>query len=120
VASLLFALILPAKWVTVGLAVALSFSYYIGAWTTIRLLHRYRISIHLGEVVGFYSRLAGIYALIGVPLYLVLGRIPGGNSFKLLVVLGISGVGYLGIAKVFKITEVGTAFALFLKPKNSL
>ena len=36
--AFLLALTLPAKWVTVGLAAALALSYYVGAWTSIRLL----------------------------------------------------------------------------------
>jgi hypothetical protein len=45
-----------------------------------------------------------------------MGDIPGGNTFKLLVVVGVSGSGYLGLAKIFKITEVGAALALFVRP----
>ena len=110
-----FALTLPAKWVTVGLAAALSVSYYIGAATTIRLLRRYGIGIHTGEIVGLYARLAMIYTAIAVPLYLVMGHIPGGNTVRLLSVLLISGLGYLGLAKVFKVSEVSGLFNLFLR-----
>ncbi len=121
VASLLafaLAFALPAKWVTVGLAAALTFSYYIGAWTSIRLLRRYEIVIHIEEITGLYMRLAGIYCLVAVPLYFVMGHIPGGNTVKLLIVLTVSGLGYLGLAKTFRIPEVGTAFSLFLKPER--
>ena len=116
--AFLFALTLPAKWVTVGLAAALTFSYYIGAWTSIRLLRRYRIDIRTREITGLYLRLAGIYSLIAVPLYLVMGHIPGGNTVKLFIVLAVSGLGYLGLARTFKIPEVGAAFSLFFKPRH--
>ncbi len=119
VVALLLALSLPAKWVTVGLAGALAFSYYVGAWTSIRLLRRYNIKIRTREITGLYLRLALIYSAIAVPLYLVMGHLPGGNTSKLFVVLGVSGLGYLGLAKTFKITEVGAAFSLFLKPGRS-
>ena len=56
--SIVVALSLPHKWVTVGLAGALSISYYFGTWTTIRLLKRFAIKIKIGEVVGFYLKLA--------------------------------------------------------------
>ena len=115
VASVIAALALPAKWVTVGLAIALTASYYVGAWTTVRLLHRYGIVIHLGEIAGLYAKLAGIFSVIAVPLFLVREHIPGGNVLRLVIVLGVSGLGYLGVAKLFKINEVGAAFGLFLK-----
>ncbi len=116
--ALLLALTLPAKWVTVGLAAALALSYYVGAWTSIRLLRRYDIIIRTREITGLYLRLAAIYCVVAVPLYLLMGDIPGGNSLKLLVVLGASGLGYLGLAKAFKIVEVNAAFSLFLRPGN--
>jgi putative peptidoglycan lipid II flippase len=113
-----FALSLPAKWVTVGLAVALSISYYSGAYTTIRLLRRYHIFIQIGEICGLYLRLGAIYAVVGVPLYLLMGQLPLGNTLKLFVVLLVSLVGYLGLARLLNITEVGTAFGLFFRPKR--
>ncbi len=117
--AFLLAMTLPAKWVTVGLAAALALSYYIGAWTSIRLLRRYNIEIHTGEITGFYARLALIYSVVAIPLYLIMGKIPGGNNAKLLVVLSVSGLGYLGIAKAFKIAEVGAALAVLLRRRRS-
>lgn len=117
--SVLFALTLPAKWVTVGLAAALSLSYYVGAITTVRLLHKYEIRIHLGEVSGLYARLAAIYSCIGIPLYFVMGHIPGGNTIKLFIVLAVSGVGYIGLAKLFKVEEVAGLVGLFFKRSKS-
>jgi len=119
VVAIFLALALPAKWVTVGLAAALAFSYYVGAWTSIRLLRRYNIVIQLREITGLYLRLALIYCVIAIPLYFVMGHIPGGNSTRLIVVLTVSGLGYLGLAKTFKITEVGAAFSLFMKARRS-
>jgi len=111
-------LALPAKWVTVGLAGALSVSYYIGAWTTIRLLGRYSIFIRIGEICRFYGRLGALYAVIGLPLYFLMGQIPGGNAVRLIIVLLISLLGYVGVARLFNITEVETAFRIFLKAKG--
>jgi len=111
-------LILPAKWVTVGLAGALALSYYVGAWTSIRLLRRYKIAIRTQEITGLYLRLGGMYAAVALPLYFIMGHIPGGNTFRLLVVLVFSGLGYLGLARTFKIAEVGAAFSLFLKRRR--
>ncbi len=111
------ALALPAKWVTVGLAVALTISYYIGAYSTIRLLHRYRIFIKTREIVGLYSRLAGIFLIIAIPLRFLEAQIPGGNTIRLMVVLAISAVGYFGAARLFRITEVGSTFRVLLGRK---
>ena len=112
------ALILPARWVTVGLAAALALSYYVGAWTSIRLLRRFQITIKIREITGLYARLGFIYGVIALPLYLLMGRIPIGNTLKLIFVLSVSGLGYLLLAKTFKIAEVGAAFSLFVRPRR--
>jgi len=111
------ALTLPAKWVTVGLATALSISYYIGAYSTIRLLRRYKIVIPIGKIVGFYARLAGIFLGIALPLSLTFAHIPGGNTIQLLLVLVVSGVGYFLLARIFKISEVTSTFRVLLGRK---
>jgi len=113
--SFILAISLPAKWVTVGLAVALSISYYLGSWTTMRTLRRYEIQLHYGQFVGFYSRLTIAFSLIAIPTYFVSGHLPGGNIVRLFLVLVVSGLGYLGFAKMLRITEVNTAIALFKK-----
>ena len=77
VISLVLAYFLPHEWVTVGLAGALSISYFVGAWITIRLLKRYEISIKLPEVIGFYLKLALLAAIVIVPMFLLQGHIPG-------------------------------------------
>ena len=106
VISLVLAYFLPHEWVTVGLAGALSISYFVGAWITIRLLKRYEIAIKLPEVIGFYLKLVLLAAIVIVPMFLLQGHIPGGNTLRLIMVLGICGVGYLLLAKFAKVEEV--------------
>ena len=116
--AVIAAVVLPAQWVTVGLAIALSISYYIGAYSTIRLLRRYEVVIHTGEIVGLYSRLAGIFLCVAIPVRLLSPQIPGGNTLRLLVVLGLSALGYFTLARLSKISEVGSTFRVLLGRKN--
>ena len=106
---------LPHQWVTVGLAAALSFSYYVGAWYTTKLLRRYEIKIHIPEVIGFYLKLALLALVIMVPLYFAESHMPGGNTLHLLAVLLISAVGYLGLARVAKVEEVRSLLEIFTR-----
>ncbi len=117
--SLILAAVLPAKWVTVGLAGALSVSYFVGAWCTLRLLRRYEVNIHVGETVGFYLKLVVVALLIAVPMRFLVGYLPGGNTIHLLFVLGVSGVGYIVFAKLLGITEVASAIQLLRKGRVS-
>jgi putative peptidoglycan lipid II flippase len=104
--SIFAALALPHKWVTVGLAGALSISYYFGAWTTMRLLKRFAIKIKIGEVVGFYTKLALMSLVIALPIFFIQSALPGGNTLRLIEVLGVCGLGYLLLAKFAKVEEV--------------
>jgi putative peptidoglycan lipid II flippase len=109
------AVVLPHKWVTVGLAGALALSYYIGAWVTIRLLQRYEISIKIPEVFGFYLKLALFSGIIALPLFLVQSHIPGGNTLRLIEVLGLCGIGYLVLAKIAKVEEINNLLQIVLR-----
>jgi putative peptidoglycan lipid II flippase len=113
--AIAFALTLPAKWVTVGLAGALSLSYFIGAVCTVCLLRRYGIKISLSEVTGFYLKLIALSLATAVPLRLIQGYLPGGNTLGLLIVLVVGGAGYLGLAHLTGIDEVRSIFN-FLRP----
>ncbi|MEI6649389.1 MAG: murein biosynthesis integral membrane protein MurJ [Actinomycetes bacterium] len=117
--SVVLAITLPAKWVTVGLAGALSVSYFVGAWCTLRLLRRYDVRVHIGETVGFYAKLVVLALLVAVPMRLLVGYLPGGNTLHLIFVLGVSGLGYVALAQLMGITEVASAIQLLRKGRVS-
>ena len=102
----LAAIELKPRWVTVGLGGSLAVSYFIGAWITIRALQKFEIFINIREVAGFYAKLFGIAFLVGFPIHISQRHLPGGNILKLIEVLGISGIGYLALAKLLRIAEV--------------
>ena len=106
------AITFEAQWVTVGLAGSLSASYFVGAWITIRSLRKYEINIHLGEVVGFYGKLFLASFAIGFPVHISQRFLPGGNIVHLILVLLVSGLGYLLLAKLLRIQEVTKLIAV--------
>jgi putative peptidoglycan lipid II flippase len=108
---------LPPQWVTVGLASALSISYFVGAWLTVRLLRRYQIEIHVGEIVGFYLKLLLCALIVAIPLRLILRDLPGGNTLHLLLVLLLSAVGYFAMTHIFRFKEVTSMLTLLRKGK---
>ena len=112
-------ILLAPKWVTVGLGAALSGSYFIGAWWTIRVLRRYEVNIKIRETVFLYAKLFFAALVIALPLFLLQSKLPGGNFSHLIELLGLSGVGYLAIVKVLRIKEVTNLFNLLLKRNSS-
>ena len=118
IAAVLFSFVatlaLPAKWVTVGLAVALSASNYCGTLVTLRLLRRYEIRIRGSEIIYFYLKLAATFLLVAIPLRFLEPKIPGGNILHLAMVLLLSGAGYFAAARAFKVTEVASTVSLLL------
>ncbi|CAB4620335.1 unannotated protein [freshwater metagenome] len=106
------ALTLEAKWVTVGLAAALSASYYLGSFITLRALRRFEINIRVREIAGLYGKLLGASLLVGFPLHISQRHLPGGNIAHLIEVLVLSGLGYLALARLMRISEVTKLFAV--------
>jgi putative peptidoglycan lipid II flippase len=118
IVSIIVAFTLPPEWVTVGLAGALALSYYFGAWSTIRLLRRYGISIAISEVFGFYLKLTVLALLVSVPIWFLRDLIPGGNMVRLFVVLAVCGVGYLVLCKIARVSEITSAFQVLARRKK--
>ena len=109
VLSIVAALTLPPKWVTVGLAGALAFSYFFGAWSSIRLLRRYQINISISEVFGFYLKLFSLAIAVAAPIWLLHNKITGGNIVQLILVLAASVIGYLLLCKITGVDEITSA-----------
>jgi putative peptidoglycan lipid II flippase len=80
--------------------------YFIGAGISFYLISRHKVNLPVGVIAFFYFKLAAIFALVIAPIWLVREQIPGGNVIELILVIGISAVFYLLIAKLLKITEV--------------
>ena len=118
IVSIIVAFTLPPEWVTVGLAGSLALSYYFGAWSTIRLLRRYEISIAISEVFGFYLKLTALALLVSVPIWFFRDLIPGGNMVRLFVVLAVCGVGYLVLCKIARVSEITSAFQVLARRKK--
>lgn len=110
--------ILPAKWVTVGLAGSLAISYYFGCWSTIRLLRRYEIDISISEVIGFYFKLTGLALLVALPTWFIRDSLPGGNTLRLIIVLGICGLGYLALCRLTRVSEITSAVEVLTSRKK--
>jgi hypothetical protein len=63
----------------------------------------------------FYAKLMMIFALVLAPIWIIRDSLPGGNLIQLILVTSISIVLYLGISKLFKITEI-TSLAKVIRP----
>jgi len=106
VLSLLTADYLEPKWVTVGLAGIFTLHYFIGVAISLFFIKRHGINLPLGGLMLFYVKLLLIFALIVTPLWLFRASLPGGNLIQLITVTSLPVVLYLGISRLFKITEV--------------
>ena len=118
VVSIVVAFALPPQWVTVGLAGAWALSYFFGAWNTIYLLRRYEIKISISEVTGFYLKLTLFALLVAVPIWFLRELIPGGNIVRLIVVLVVSGIGYLALCKIARVSEITSAVQLLARRRK--
>jgi putative peptidoglycan lipid II flippase len=106
VLSYLVAVWLEPKWVTVGLAAIFTLHYFIGVGISFYLIKRHQVKLPLLSIMLYYLKLIAIFALVITPIWLLRGAIPGGNLISLLLVTSLSGIFYLLIAKLLKISEV--------------
>lgn len=128
--SYLFLATLDSDWVTVGLGIAFSVSYIIGLFITVRLLRKHVGRLKIGEFAGQHGRLLSA-ALIGMLPFFAIAQYFGWayqettlslRALRLLLLLTGSGLAYLFLAKVFKVSEIAglRAFAatLFSRSRN--
>ena len=108
VLSLIAALYLEPKWVTVGLAAIFTFHYFIGAGISFLLIKKHGVQIPILGLAAFYLKLIFIFALSVMPIWLARNSDLGGNLIYLLLVLSTSAVIYLVLLKALKISEVTT------------
>jgi putative peptidoglycan lipid II flippase len=108
VLSVIAAVYLEPKWVTVGLAAIFTVHYFIGAVISFLLIKKHGVQIPVLSLAAFYFKLIFIFVLSVMPIWLARGLDLGGNLIYLLLVLSTSAVIYLVLLKALKITEVTT------------
>jgi putative peptidoglycan lipid II flippase len=113
--SVLAAQYLEPKWVTVGLAVIFTIHYFIGVAISFYLIKRHKVNLPIFRLFMFYAKLIMIFALVLAPIWIIRDSLPGGNLIQLILVTSVSIVLYLGISKLFKITEI-TSLAKVISP----
>ena len=112
--SYLSFILLPSKWVTVGLGLAFSFSYILGLFYTLALLVRHTGRIHIGDFIGQHTRLfvAALMALL--PMFFISQFFSWANAnsgtgvrlgeLSLIIAVGFSG--YFFLARRMGVSEI--------------
>ena len=121
--SYLFLLILPSKWVTVGLGIAFSVSYLFGLFITLFLFKRHVGQIYVREFIGQHGRLLSASLIAMLPVFAIsqfFGWVGSDASevirvAQLLFVIVTGSVGYFFAAKALRISEVSGITALILR-----
>jgi putative peptidoglycan lipid II flippase len=112
--SYLFLATLDSNWVTVGLGIAFSISYIVGLFITISLLKKHVGKLQVSEFASQHGRLLAA-SLLGMLPFFALAQYFGWaydettltiRGLRLLLVLGGSGVSYLLLAKLLKVSEI--------------
>jgi len=106
VLSLLAAIYLEPKWVTVGLAAIFTIHYFIGVAISFYLIKKHKVDLPIFNLFIFYLKLIVIFSMVIAPIWVLQESLPGGNLLRLCLVVSISVVLYLGLSKLFKISEV--------------
>ena len=114
--SVLAFLFLEPEDVVIGLAIAFAISYWVGLFVTDFLLSKYLHGYALSRELGFYfkvSLVAGLAVALAALIKTALA-IPG-NIPNLVLVLVITSLAYILIARVAKIKEVSETVKTVLR-----
>jgi putative peptidoglycan lipid II flippase len=112
--SYIFLATLDSNWVTVGLGVAFSISYIVGLFVTIRLLKKHVGRLQISQFASQHGRLFAA-AIIGMFPFFALAQYFGWayeettltmRTLRLALVLIGSGVAYLLMARLLKVSEI--------------
>lgn len=112
--SYLFLATLPSEYVTVGLGAAFSLSYIVGLFVTLRLLRKHVGLLSIASFVPHHFRVLAASLLAMVPVFAIVHleewssveTSTGIRAARLLLVMVLSGAGYLFTSRLFKIEEI--------------
>ncbi len=118
--SYLSFMLLPSRWVTVGLGFAFSISYIVGLFYTLRLLVRHTGRIHIRDFIEQHTRLFIASLLAMVPLFAVSQYFSWVNAnssafqrlgeLSIIMVAGFTG--YFFIARRIGVSEISVTSEL--------
>lgn len=114
--SVIAAINLEARSVTVGLGIAFTASYWVGIFVTYFLLKRYTGALDVKTTIFFYLRIT-LISVISVVSVAYLAQLLGlsGNIIDLIGVLATTSLIYLLLARAMKIEEVGQTIKVILR-----
>jgi putative peptidoglycan lipid II flippase len=97
--SVLVGFLFPVQFVTIGLAVVLSISYYFGMFYTLNQIRKFSIEIPVKNIIRFNYRALMISLFSALPAYffyyLVEKLMPGNAVFAHFLQLGVAGLVFL-------------------------
>jgi putative peptidoglycan lipid II flippase len=114
--SYLFLETLDSQQVTIGLGVAFSASYIVGLFITLSLLKKHTGKLAFSTFVGHHAKLYVASVLAMAPLFAVVYFLEWESAdsslilraLRLGLILALSGVFYLLLAKLFRVAEIAT------------
>jgi putative peptidoglycan lipid II flippase len=114
VLSYIFLWQLASDVVTIGLGIAFSISYIVGLSVTLRLIKKHVGTLRITDFLGQHTTLLGSALIAMAPLFLISQYFHWADdevslvfrALRLLVILTLSGLGYLFVAHRFKVAEI--------------
>jgi len=118
--SYLALVLLPSRWVTVGLGIAFSVSYLLGLFYTLVLLDRHTGRIRVGDFLGQHARLFIASLLAMLPLFAASqyfgwvnaesGALVRFGELTLIMLLGL--IGYFFVGRRIGVSEISNSGVL--------
>ena len=116
--SVLVGLVVSPEWVTFYLAIIFTFHYYVGVSLSIRLIKKHGVRLNIKGLLFFYIRILTIALLAVIPAWFSRNYLPGGNIIDLCIVLSITSLLFVLLARILKVNEVAALIKAIVNKKE--
>ena len=116
--SIAVGMVVSPEWVTFGLAIIFAFHYYVGIAISAHMIKRHGVRLNIKGLLLFYTKILTIALLAATPAWFSRNYLPGGNITDLCIVLSITSLLFVLLARILKVNEVAALIKAIVNKKE--
>ncbi len=116
--SIVVGMVVSPEWVTFGLAIVFVFHYYVGVSLSAHIIKRHGVRLNIKGLLLFYIKILTIALLAVIPAWFSQNYLPGGNIIDLCIVLSITSLLFVLLARILKVNEVSALIKAIVNKKE--
>ena len=94
------------------------FHYYVGISLSAHIIKRHGVRLNIKGLLLFYIKILTIALLAVIPAWFSQNYLPGGNIIDLCIVLSITSLLFILLARILKVNEVSALIKAIVNKKE--